>query len=152
MAEQQTILHGTCVRLPLPEGACGVLLRGPSGSGKSDLALRLLEDGAILVSDDQVVVRRENGLLLAEAPEPLRGLIEVYGLGVFRVGGGGPGEVNLVIDLVDPKDVERMPDPATEGILDVELPLFRLYAWEASAPAKLHAVARTVLEPSLLLE
>lgn len=73
-------VHATCVLWR----SRGLLLRGRSGSGKSALALRLLEAGAWLVADDLVRVRARGGRLVAEAPQP-RGHLEVRGLGLFRL-------------------------------------------------------------------
>ena len=74
-------VHGTCVAV----AGVGVLLRGPPGSGKSDLALRLIDRGAELVADDRVTLRREDDGIVASAPASLAGLIEVRGVGVARV-------------------------------------------------------------------
>ncbi|MGE3652127.1 MAG: HPr kinase/phosphorylase, partial [Reyranellaceae bacterium] len=74
-------IHATCVALP--EG--GVLLRGDSGAGKSDLALRLIDGGARLVADDRTDLMREGDLLIARAPTSIAGLIEARGLGILRL-------------------------------------------------------------------
>ena len=71
------MVHATCVAI----GDRAVLLCGPSGSGKSDLALRLIDGGAQLVADDQVVLRAEGGRIVARAPEALAGRMEVRGIG-----------------------------------------------------------------------
>ena len=76
------MLHASCVEL----AGTGVVLLGPSGSGKSDLALRLIDGGARLVADDRVVVERSGDRLIARPPEAIAGLIEVRGLGIMRVG------------------------------------------------------------------
>src|SRR5919205_3670266 len=70
-------VHGTCVA----RSGAGVLLLGPAGAGKSDLALRLLSRGFDLVADDQVVI--EDGV--ACPPPPLAGLMEVRGVGIVRL-------------------------------------------------------------------
>lgn len=125
-------VHGTCVAL----AGCGVLLRGEPGAGKSDLALRLIEDGALLVADDQTEIRREGPHLLAQVPESLAGLIEVRGLGVVAVPFTPSSALHLVIDLVARDAVPRMPEPRSVQFLGVALPLFRLAPFEASAAAK----------------
>ena len=74
-------VHGTCVEIR----GRAVLLRGPPGSGKSDLALRLIECGARLVADDRVVLHGEEGVLYAFTPPAIAGTIEVRGVGLLRV-------------------------------------------------------------------
>src|SRR5690606_18170052 len=74
------LIHATCVVI----GEIGVILRGPSGSGKSDLALRLVDTGGLLVADDQVFLSVENGALVARAPPTISGKLEVRGLGIVE--------------------------------------------------------------------
>ena len=134
-----TLIHGTCVTL---DGAA-VLLRGPSGSGKSDLALRLLDDGARLIADDQTFVKMEDRRLVATAPETIAGKMEVRGVGSLSVESENSGILELVVDLAtDPP--ERMPDPETTEILGIALPLLRLNPFEASATAKLRLALRSL--------
>lgn len=135
-------IHGTCVLV----GGTGVLLRGPSGAGKSDVALRLIDGGAVLVADDRVELRMENGRPTASAPAALAGLLEVRGLGIVRVPCRASAEVGLVVDLVAPDAVDRMPEGGTATLLDTEIPRLALTPFEASTPAKLRlaaAAART---------
>jgi RNase adaptor protein for sRNA GlmZ degradation len=138
-------MHATCVALP--GGA--VLLRGPSGAGKSDLALRLIEGGARLVADDQVLLAAENHALVARAPEPIAGRLEVRGLGIVPVATAAEATVRLLADLVAPDAVERMPEAEAERILGIAVPRVALAPLEASAPAKLRlALARAVAAPA----
>ena len=137
------LVHGTCVAL----GRRAALLRGPSGSGKSDLALRFLflarrgpaaPEPPILVADDQVCLAREGGRLLARPPQSIRGRIEVRGVGIVDVKSLEEAELALVVDLVAAGEVERLPDgDAAVRLMGVEVPLIRLCPWEASAPIKL---------------
>jgi serine kinase of HPr protein (carbohydrate metabolism regulator) len=138
------LVHGTCVAL----GRSAVLLRGPSGSGKSDLALRFLFlarrgpaalEPPTLVADDQVRVRREGAVLLVEAPPTLRGKLEVRGVGIVDMKFASQAELVLVADLVAAtSQVERMPDAdAKVSLLGVEVAAVRLVATEPSAPIKL---------------
>lgn len=125
-------LHATCIVVE----QMGVLLCGPSGSGKSDLALRLIDQGAVLVADDQVLLREEGRTLLAEPPEILAGLLEVRGHGILRFPHRAPAPVGVAIELVEPAEIERMPDEQTLNLLGNSIPLYRLSAKEPSAPIK----------------
>ena len=115
-----------------------MLLLGLPGSGKSDLALRLIRDGWALVADDQCVLRLEGGALRAEAPAALRGMLEVRGLGVFAgLPVAGPEAVlRLAVRLVPPEAVPRLPFPAAwTGAAGASLPEVALDPGP-SAPAK----------------
>ena len=112
----------------------GVLIEGASGSGKSDLALRALDQGFRLVADDRVLLWSRDGRLFGRAPDTLHGLIEVRGLDVLAVEPVPFCEIGLV---ARPGSPERIPDPATETILGVETPLLAVDPFESSAPAKL---------------
>ncbi|MSP81791.1 MAG: serine/threonine protein kinase [Alphaproteobacteria bacterium] len=125
-------VHGTLVVL----GRAGVLLRGPSGSGKSDLALRLIGGGARLVADDQVRLVVENGKLMGAPPATLAGRLEVRGLGLVALPHRPRARVRLVVDLVDQAAVPRLPRPSTCRLLGVRIPRLWLAAFEASAPLK----------------
>ena len=125
-------IHGTVVAL----GGMGVVFRGSPGAGKSDLALRLMDGGAQLVADDRVDVTVRRGRAVAFPPPVLAGLIEVRGIGVVRVRHRARAEIRLVVDLVKPEQVERMPDEKTCLIAGVSLPCLKLAAFEASTPAK----------------
>jgi serine kinase of HPr protein (carbohydrate metabolism regulator) len=127
------LAHATTVAI----GGRGVLLRGPSGSGKSDLALRLIDAGARLVADDQSELWRDGEAVLARAPATIAGLIEVRGLGIVRLDSLPVARLALVVDLVAPDAIERLPEQRSEAILGVSIPLVALAPFEASAPAKL---------------
>lgn len=129
---------GTCVAID----GHGVLLRGPSAAGKSDLALRLIDAGAALVADDFTELTASDGRLLASAPKAIRGLLEVRGLGILRFAASSPTPLAVVVDLVRGPEVARMPDADCVRLLDVAVPLFRVEPFEASAAAKVRLAVR----------
>jgi len=141
-------VRGTCIAV---DGR-GVLLRGRSGAGKSDLALRLIESGAQLVADDYTIVASEAGALVASAPPELRGLLEVRGIGIVPTQALAKAALIAVVDLVDGAEVERIPEPETTEILGVGVPLFRLSALEPSAAAKVRLAARVADGRTVLLQ
>ena len=138
-----TAVHATC----LVVATAGLLLRGPSGSGKSDLALRCIHDGSgRLVADDQVVVARTGaGTLQASAPAILAGRIEARGIGILTVDHAGPSRIDAIVDLVARDGVERLPHADHETLMGVVLPLYRLHAFDVSAAARLTLIARHCL-------
>lgn len=112
----------------------GALIEGPSGSGKSDLALRALVHGFHLVADDRVLLWTSGGRLYGRAPDVLKGALEVRGLDVLATPAVAMAEVTLVARGGAP---ERIPDVQTVSMLGVPLPLIELDLREVSAPAKL---------------
>ena len=112
-----------------------VLISGPSGSGKSDLALRLIDRGFRLVSDDRTIVSRQNGRLIASAPETIRGKLEIRGIGIFDMDSAPNVPVALVVELTG--DMERLPDDDRERlILGVGVPLVSIDPMTVSAAVK----------------
>lgn len=129
------IRHAGLIARHGPRGWSGALIEGPSGAGKSDLALRAQDLGFRLVADDRVLVWSSDGGLFGRAPEPLAGLMEVRGLGVLPFGGLRFCRISLIVRAGEP---ERLPEPAFETLLGVELPSLLLDLTQASAPAKLN--------------
>lgn len=112
-----------------------VLITGPSGSGKSDLTLRLLDRGFTLVSDDQTLVRKVGNRLIATAPQTISGKLEIRGIGIVEMETAKDVPVALIVDLTN--EIQRLPDDNRERpILGVKLPLITVDAMTASAPSK----------------
>lgn len=112
-----------------------VLITGPSGSGKSDLALRLIDQDFVLVSDDQTIVRKAVDRLIASPPPTIAGKLEVRGLGIVEMRHSSDLPVALLVELTS--DIERLPDDArSRQLLGIDLPLISIDAWAASAPTK----------------
>jgi HPr kinase/phosphorylase len=135
-------VHGTCIAF----GGEGVLIRGPSGSGKSDLALRLIDGGALLVADDQTELRRRGAAVIASAPAAIAGRIELRGVGILSCPSVAEVAISLVVDLVAPEAVERLPRRRSENYLGCDLPLLVLTPFEASTPAKIRFALRRLHE------
>ena len=137
------LAHGTCISI---DGA-GVLLRGPSGSGKSDLALRLLNRkdlNVLLVADDQVYLDQRGEDLWAAASDELSGMMEVRGVGLVAVDHMAEVRVRLVLDLCSLESVPRLPQVSCCTIDGVTLPLYPCAPLEASAPDKVVLLARSL--------
>jgi HPr kinase/phosphorylase len=144
---EEALIHATCLAI----GGAGVLLVGKPGSGKSDLALRLIDGqgggltgamrGARLVADDQVVVRRVAEQLLASAPPALHGKLEVRGLGIVAVPSEANVPLRLAVRLTPAAEIERLPELARARmeILGLAIPLVLIDPETASAPARIRA-------------
>ena len=112
-----------------------VLITGPSGSGKSDLTLRLLDRGFTLVSDDQTIVKKDGDKLVASAPPNIAGKLEIRGIGIVEMETVTNMPVALLVELTS--DIQRLPGDSRERpILGVSLPLVSVDAMAASAPSK----------------
>ncbi len=140
-----TLIHGNGIFM---DGK-GILITGPSGSGKSDLALRLMALGAELVGDDYVILSRSlsrtlshtgQGRVMMRAPDTIAGKMEVRGVGVVNVDFRAEATVDMVVNLVgDMGCLERLPEKKTTLLDGVRLPCLDLFAFEVSAPEKLRA-------------
>lgn len=152
MLPQLHIRHGTCVAV----GACGIFIEGPPGSGKSSLALRLIDEPgyglgttllrAELVADDQVVLTPERDGLWASAPAALKDLLEVRGVGLLPVEPCEKVRLQLVVTLVPTADIERLPELKTTHMLGCELAHLHMNASLPETPARLRAAVTAWLK------
>ena len=85
-----------------------VVILGPSGSGKSDLALRLLDRGFTLVSDDQTLIKKDGERLMASAPPNIAGKLEIRGIGIVEMETLSNIPVALLVELTS--EIQRLPD------------------------------------------
>jgi serine kinase of HPr protein (carbohydrate metabolism regulator) len=129
-------VHASCVAI----GGRGVLIAGASGRGKSDLALRLIDRGARLVSDDYTLVRKSGDRLVGTAPTAIAGRIEIRGVGLVEMESVAEVTIALHVDLDAAPD--RLPDPRSIALAGLALPSIALAALEASAPIKLEQALR----------
>lgn len=132
-------LHASCVAI---DGRA-VLIAGRSGAGKSDLALRLIDRGATLVSDDYTLLHRREGVLRASPPETIRGRIEVRGIGILEMPFTADMPVAALVVIEDAP--ERLPAPGqARRLAGVEVPQFAVPALEPSAPVKVELAVRHI--------
>lgn len=132
-------LHATSVAI----GGRSVLLCGVSGIGKSDLALRLIDRGAVLISDDYTLVKRVDGQLVATAPVTIMGKMEVRGLGIVAMPHVADVPVALLVDLFD--KVDRMPlEPLMRTVAGMDVRVVKIAPLETSAPIKVELALRTL--------
>ena len=124
--------YGTCVAF---EGKA-VLFRGPPGSGKSDLALRAIKSGALLIADDQTTLVRQKDKLIASCPKSLCNKLEVRGIGLVKMPCIYCAPLVLVLDMVASSSVERLPNMRLCSYLGVQIPLLALAPFETSAVCK----------------
>lgn len=145
--------HGTCIALSCAGQSAGILLQGAPGSGKSLLALQLIDQSGVgagsaepvcghLVSDDQVLLEDVHGIPTASAPSAIDGLLEVRGIGIVKVAGTGlPVRLDMVIAHADSSDIERMPEPAVTELCGCSLPVHEIDFSAPSAAAQVRTLA-----------
>jgi len=143
------LIHATAVAIETVFGPRAVLLRGCSGSGKSDLGLRLIDAGGRLVADDQSELKREGALIIVRSPPTIAGLIEARGLGIIRVEALAEAPLALIADLAAPETIERLPERDKERLLGLDLPRIAVAPFEVSAAAKVALAVRAVAGPGL---
>lgn len=137
-APEQVRLHASCV----VQSGRGVVLVGRSGTGKSDLALRLIDTGAVLVADDQLLVERCGERLLGRPAASLAGLIEVRGVGILRLPCCGSCPLDLLVELDRSGRIARLPDRTTREILGIGLPCLRV---DPRAPSAVAAIRLSLI-------
>lgn len=143
--QSSEIRHAGLVALRMDGLWRGALIEGPSGSGKSDLALRALDAGFRLVADDRTVVFSAGSRLYGRAPGPLAGLIECRGVGILAIEPLAFAEIALIVRCEKtPQAVDRLPEHEQESLLGKAAPLLRLWPFELSAPAKLRCALLTI--------
>ena len=151
-------IHASCVVLRHAgdafgaPGDCGILLLGESGAGKSDLALRLIAEGAQLVADDRVELFVREHALWAQAPKTLAGLIEVRGVGILSLHFEPEAHIGLVVQLVAREKMPRMPapefyEPPAPLATGTKPSVIRLGPFDHSAIAKIAAAAAAFANP-----
>jgi HPr kinase/phosphorylase len=129
---RRAVLHASCVELL----GTGVVMLGAPGTGKSDLALRLIDGGARLVADDRLAVERHGDSLIGRAPDAIAGLLEVRGLGIMRLDYCASARLGLVVALGGAEPPPRLPGRRTYQLLAVPLPYLELDPRAPSACAK----------------
>ena len=125
-------VHGTSVSID----GDGVLFRGPSGSGKSDLALRMIDYGAQLVSDDQVCLTRRNDNIFMSSPPTIRNSMEVRGIGIVNTIAQKEAPLILVLNMSPNNAASRMPIWQLCTFLDIKVPAVEFAPFEISAHLK----------------
>jgi serine kinase of HPr protein (carbohydrate metabolism regulator) len=136
-------LHASCIAI----GDHAVLIEGRSGAGKSDLALRLIDRGAALVSDDYTILVRSAHLLVATPPATIAGKIEVRGLGILEMPYRDRVPVVLLVELVD--EVERLPpEPQMRRIAGCDVPVVAMNGHDASGPIKVELALKRIVRPT----
>ena len=143
----EALVHGCCLSI----GTAGVLLLGKPGSGKSDLALRLIDQPgsgisgeqkiARLVADDQVTIHLVEGRLVGSPPAVIAGRMEIRGLGLVNLPNAAEAVLTLAVRLSARETIERLPEMEQSRfeILGASLPMILVDANSASAPARIRA-------------
>jgi serine kinase of HPr protein (carbohydrate metabolism regulator) len=135
------IVHATTLTLRVGSEWRGALILGPSGIGKSDLALRAVQSGCVLIADDYTWLWESGGHIYGSAPEAIEGKMEVRGIGITAEPVRKMTRVHLAA-LAQTDPVERMPENEITPFLGIGIPTIRLNPREASSVTKLVARLR----------
>lgn len=134
---QSLRVHASCVAI----NGRGLLIFGQAGSGKSDLAIRMLALGAVLVADDQVELWADGSKLMARCPARIKGLIEARHMELLRLAAPKIADSAQIVGALYPADpateLERLPEPSYTDIAGLSVPRFTLPYFHASTEAKL---------------
>jgi serine kinase of HPr protein (carbohydrate metabolism regulator) len=141
-------VHGTSVSID----GDGVLFRGPSGSGKSDLALRMINYGAQLVSDDQVCLTRRNDNIFMSSPPTIRNSMEVRGIGIVNTIAQKEAPLLLVLNMSPNNAASRMPIWQLCTFLDIKVPAVEFAPFEISAHLKVKLAINLARENGIKLD
>ena len=143
-------IHGTCVAIE----ETAVVFLGPPGSGKSDLALRLIDDGALLIADDRIDLSIDtyhgDKILMATAPQQIAGLLEVRGIGIARIESKQHGTIALAFEMTASEHIERLPQPSHWEMLGLQIPLIKLDPFALSACAKVRLAVKNLRQPIII--
>jgi len=144
IANKEQTKHASCVAID----GNGVMLTGPSGCGKSDLALRLVDRGATLISDDYINLSRDDGEIMLNAPVNIAGKIEVRSLGIFEIDNISNIPLKLHVRLQD--DVDRYPmEQQSVEIFGRAVTTISLNAHSAIAPILVEMALKRLLETEI---
>ena len=141
-------VHGTSVSID----GDGVLFRGPSGSGKSDLALRMINHGAQLVSDDQVCLTRRNDNIFMSSPPTIRNSLEVRGIGIVNTIAQKEVPLILVLNMLPNNVTSRMPIWQLCTFFDIKVPAVEFAPFEISAHLKVKLAINLARENGIKLD
>jgi serine kinase of HPr protein (carbohydrate metabolism regulator) len=141
-------VHGTSVSID----GDGILFRGPPGSGKSDLALRMINYGAQLVSDDQVCLTRRNDNIFMSSPPTIRNSIEVRGIGIVNTTAQKEAPLILVLNMSPNNAASRMPIWQLCTFLDIKVPAVEFAPFEISAHLKVKLAINLARENGIKLD
>jgi len=137
------VVHATCLSLFAAGRWRGALILGPSGIGKSDLALRALDAGCALISDDYTELWESGGYIYAAAPDTIRGKLEIRGIGIATWRTRPMARIGLCA-LAQSDTPERLPEAEVTPILGHDIATIRLNPKEASSLPKLLTRLKTV--------
>ena len=136
-------LHASCVAI---DGR-GVLIEGLSGTGKSDLALRLIDRGAVLVSDDYIICTRQGSMLYGAAPATIAGKIEVRGIGLIELPHLERAPLALIVTILEAPP--RFPEGVhMRRIAGIDIPQVALAGLEPSTPLKVELALKHLAGPA----